>query len=295
MRRQPLFRHADVPRLIEGGVNLAVLGVHYWPWESSAGWKEVSIQLEQMDLLCEEDARVVKVSCMAELASAQEEGKLAVMAGLEGAHLLGGNLDLVPVAKERGALYLTLAHFSKNCAATPSMGRGSNNDDGLTPFGRELIIRLNEFKLLVDLAHVNGPGVLEACKLSRDPVIVSHSTAQGCYPHRRGCDDTCIRAVADTGGVVGIMFAPVFLAGRLNASIEKVVDHICYVMDLVGAEHVAIGSDFDGWIPTIPNDIRDCRDLPFLSQKLRDRGLNDQELSGVLGENVKRIITQVIG
>jgi membrane dipeptidase len=166
---------------------------------------------------------------------------------------------------------------------------------GLSEFGKELVQRLNELKLIVDVAHVNRPGVLDACRVSKAPVIASHTNVTDLCKNNRGCTEEGIRAIASTGGLVGIIFCPTFLRRRLNVPLDAVVDHILWVIERVGAEHVAIGSDFDGWIPTIPNDIRDCRDLPWLSQRLLDRGATQEQVSAVLGGNFLRVLEAVRG
>ena len=295
LRRQPFFRHADIPRMIEGGYTAAVLGIHYWRKERERGWQEVNKQLDYMHQVVEADERVVLARTADDIVQAKKDGKLALLAGLEGAHLLNANLDRVDEVAARGAIYITLAHFHKNSAATPGMGRGKNHTDGLSPFGRDLVRKMNAAKVLVDAAHVNRPGVLEICDLTTAPVIASHTMAVSLQENNRGLTDDGIRAIADTGGVIGLIFSPDFLKGRFNVSLDAVVDHAVFVADLVGAEHVAIGSDFDGWIPSIPNDIRDCRDIGLLTQKLLDRGMSPDDVGGILGGNFLRVLRKVRG
>jgi membrane dipeptidase len=295
MRRQPFFRHADIPRMLEGGYTFAALGIHYWPWESKRGWKEVRKQLAYLEKVTARDERVVLARTAADVEAAHADGKLALAPGLEGSHLINGDLEHLDEAAERGVVYLTLAHFSKNQVATPGMGRGKNQADGLTELGREVVARLNELKLVVDVAHVNWPGAIEACEVSTQPVVATHTCAVGLQMNNRGVTDDAIRAIAETGGVMGIIFCPSFLRGKLNASLDAVVDHTFYIADLVGPEHLAVGSDFDGWIPTIPNDIRDCRDLALLTQKLLDRGMSKDEVAGLLGLNFLRVFRTIRG
>ena len=295
IRRQPFFRHADIPRMIEGGYAAAVLGIHYWPWESERGWREVKKQLAYMHWVVEHDERVILARTADDIVGAKEDGKLAFLAGLEGAHLINGNLDRVDEAVNLGAIYITMAHFSKNSASTPGMGRRKNQTEGLSSFGRDLVRKMNAAQVLVDVAHINRPGLLEACEVTDAPVIASHTMAVGLHENDRGVTDDGIRAIARTGGVMGVIFAPNFVSGRLNAPLDAVVDHAVYIADLVGAEHVSVGSDFDGWIPAIPNDIRDCRDMPLLTQKLFDRGLDKEEIAGILGGNFLRVLRAVRG
>ena len=182
--------------------------------------------------------------------------------------MLNGDIERVRTLAERRVAYLTLTHFSKNAAATPSMGRGANEVDGLSGFGRELIAALDEAHIPVNLAHVNTPGVLEACAVASRAVLCTHTGVKGVHDHARNITDEEIDAIAETDGVIGVMFAPVFLAGKLRADTGCVVDHIEYIIDRVGMRHVALGSDYDGWLPTIPSDHRDCRDIVKVTDEL---------------------------
>ncbi|MBN1944794.1 MAG: dipeptidase [Bradymonadales bacterium] len=295
MRRQPLFWHADIPRMVEGGYTAAVCGIHYWPWESRRAFPEVKKQLDYLERVVETDERVVSARTAEEIEAAKREGKLALMAGFEGAHLLSGQIEHVEEFRQRKGLYLTLAHFSRNSATVPALGRGADPDQGLTPFGRELVQTLNAVGMIADVAHLNERTVLEVCELSTAPVIASHTIARALHDHRRGVTDRAIEAITATGGVIGIMFCPSFLTGKLNTSLAAVAEHIEHVADVGGPGCVAIGTDLDGWISTIPNDIRDCRDLPYLTQLLLDRGFTQEQTGLVLGGNALRVIRSVRG
>lgn len=293
MRRQPLWRHADFPRMEQGGYNLAVMGIHYWPFESDRGWREAHKQLEVMHGYLREREDVLLAESARDVRKAAENDQLAIMAGIEGAHILNGRLELVSEARALGAVYLTLTHFSSNKAATAAQGLRSNRTSGLTSFGRDLVQTLNEHQILVDVAHVNRQGVLDACECSTAPVIASHSCAFSLHETERALTDEGLAAIAETGGVVGVIFAPHFLTGSLDASVDAVLDHILYIGEKVGFEHVAIGTDFDGWIPAIPNDMRDCRDMPLVTERLLERGLSKDTVKGILGQNFLRVLSAV--
>lgn len=292
-RGQPLFWHTDIPRMLEASYTCAALGLHYWPWESVRGWREIQRQFAVVESLL--SSGVCLARCVEDIERAHREGGLAICAGIEGAHVLNGSLSVLEEAAERGCLYLTLAHFSKNAAATPGMGRGQDQRSGLTEFGRALVRRLNALGILVDVAHVNGPGVLEACEVSNAPVLATHTCVRALFDTPRGLNDDAIRSIAQTGGVMGVIFAPYFLSGRLWASVDILIDHIFYIAELVGWEHVALGTDFDGWIASIPHEMRDCRDLVVLVERMLARGADVGSIRGMLGENVMRVLRQVRG
>lgn len=289
---QPLFWHCDVPRMREAGYAGAVLGVHYFPWQSEAGWRECLRQLDAIDAL-ETDPRVQIVRSHADWDAAKLVGKLALGAGVEGAHMLNGNIERVDILAQRGVRYLTLTHFSKNAAATPSMGRGANEHDGLTHFGEDLVRALNRAGIAVDVAHVNGPGVLDACAVSEAPVFCTHTGAKGVHNSPRNIGDAQIDAIAGTGGAIGIIFGPMFLRGSIRGTFHDVADHIDYVVQRVGVDHVAFGSDFDGWLMSIPSDCRDCRDTVRLTDILLARGYSSNDIYKMYRGNALRVFRDV--
>ncbi|MFW5966133.1 MAG: dipeptidase [Persicimonas sp.] len=291
MGGQPLFWHADIPRMVEAGYRGACLGIHYFPWESERGWRELNRQIDYVDEVVGADERVLRVRRPSDWQRAARKGLLALAPGVEGAHMLAGKLERVERLAERGVAYLTLTHFSKNSAATPSMGRGANENDGLSDFGRRLIDALEESGIVVDLAHVNTPGVLEACERAGRPVLCTHTGVKGVHDHRRNISDAEIEAIADTGGVIGVIFAPIFLAGKLRASTEIVVDHIEYLVERVGGRHVALGSDYDGWLPSIPRDQHDCRDIHRVAELLYARGYPEELVERIFWRNALEVLS----
>lgn len=289
---QPLFWHADIPRMVEAGYGGACMGIHYWPFEREGGWEEMKRQISYLDEVAAADDRTLRVRSFADWERAEEQGKLALIPGVEGAHMLNGRIERVPRLAELGVAYLTLTHFSSNSAATASMGRGANETDGLTAFGRRLVKELNRHGVVVDLAHVNGPCVLDACKVSEKPVFCTHTGARALYDTPRNITDEAIDAIADTGGVMGIIFAPLYLCGKLRADTEVALDHLEYIAERAGVDHVAIGSDYDGWLPSILSDHRDCRDIVRITDGLRQRGWSEENLDKVARKNALRVLQE---
>lgn len=293
MRGQPLFWHADIPRMIEAGYRGAMMGIHYYPWESERGWREMNRQIQYLDEIARSDERVIRIRSTTDWKRARSEGKLGVAPGVEGAHMLNGRIERVDVLAERSVAYLTLTHFSANAAATPSIGRGANESEGLTAFGRRLIERLNAGGVAVDLAHVNTPGVLEACEVSNAPVLCTHTGVKGVFDGPRNISDAEIDAIASIGGVIGVIFGPLFLTGKWRAGTEAAIDHYEHIIDRVGVEHVALGSDYDGWLPTILSDHRDCRDMVRIIDGLRGRGYSEDALEKIASANALRVFKDV--
>jgi membrane dipeptidase len=247
---------------------------------------------EQIDVLGEAiarhpaDLRLVRTA--AEIEAARGEGALGALLGIEGAHALEGDLANVDAFARRGVRYLGLLHFSANEAGFPAYGRGRRDDEGLTPFGRDLVRRCEAAGVLVDLAHVNRRGFLDACAIATKPPIVSHTGVLGAFEHWRNVDDDQLRAVADKGGVVGVIFCPRYVGGD---GLEPVVRHMKHILDVVGEDAPALGSDWDGFIvPT--RQLADPRGLPLLTDALLEAGMPARTVGKILRDNVMRVLAE---
>jgi membrane dipeptidase len=143
--------------------------------------------------------------------------------------------------------------------------------------------------VVVDLAHINRKGFFDVLAVSTAPPMVTHTGVSGVHPHWRNIDDEQIRAVADKGGCVGIIFAKRFLGGK---SVEAVVDHLCHVIDVAGEDVPALGSDFDGFVIP-PTGLEDVSCMPNLTVALSRRGVPVRVLEKLLGGNVLRVLESV--
>ena len=195
-------------------------------------------------------------------------------------------------------------------------------DHGLTHYGVEVVKKCNELGIVVDTAHTGRLSTLDACRVPRHPVTASHNGADALYKHDRNKSDDEIRAVADTGGLVGVFAVPFFLCNDLKADINYMLDHIDYIADLVGWEHVGIGTDWPvkgpkddlesgfgpetqalyGFRPEHNIRVRqnlvgfdDARDFPNITRGLVARGNTDEQVAGILGENFLRVFEEVCG
>jgi len=291
----PWLFHADIPRLKAGGVDAVALGIVVNPLRRRSALRATRQGLAQMAAWQDRAPEdVLLVDSAEDIRRAQREGKVAVFGGLEGAHGLGGGLEALGDLRAAGLRYVGLVHFTKNQAATPAFGWRANSSDGLSDHGRDLVDELAERRILVDLAHLNHVGFLEAAKRSPRPVIVSHTGVRGAFDSWRNIDDQQLRAVADSGGVICIIFAPYYLEGRTRGAAEGIVRHIQHVIDVVGEEHVGLGSDLDGFIFP-PEDLPDMAHMPWLTQLMMDAGLSDGQIRKCLGANMLRVFEEVCG
>jgi membrane dipeptidase len=288
--RAALGVHVDLPRMRDGGQAAQVFGLVSFPYRKKG---LAAVIHRQIDLVEQTASRLTAELVLARSAddvlAAHGAGKRAALLSIEGAHALEGDLANAEVFARRGVRSLGLLHFTANEAGAPAYGKGSDRDRGLTDFGRALVDELDRLGVLVDLAHINRGGFLEAAARTKKPPLVSHTGVTGVQPHWRNIDDEQIRAVADKGGCVGVIFAPRYLGAD---GVDRVVDHLLHIAKIGGEDTPALGSDWDGLV-TPPSDLRDPRDLPVLTQALLERGVPAQAIAKMLGGNVLRVLAAV--
>jgi membrane dipeptidase len=252
------------------------------------------------------DADYALVGTTQEVLRAREAGKLALAFDVEGMDALNGDAGMVEVYHRLGVRQMLFAYNRNNLA-----GGGCHDEDvGLTPFGREVIREMNRVGMLVDCSHCSYTTSMEAMEVSEAPVIFSHSNARSVWDHERNIRDDQIRACAATGGVVGVTGVGRFL-GPYGPTVAHLLEHIDYMVQLVGPAHVGFGMDSvlhsdddddvsvdfarrrdywpasqypDGGLGYVPPE-----SLPALTQGLLDRGYGDDDVRGILGGNFLRV------
>jgi membrane dipeptidase len=282
--------HVDIPRLREGGIGAQFFGLVSLPVGQRSGLvRVIDEQIDALDAtVAHAPERIVKVRTADEIEAARKAGKVAALLGIEGGHALEGNLDALDHFARRGVRYLGFSHFSRNQLCCPAYGRGRDDSSGLTQLGREAVARCESLGVIVDLAHINRKGFLEACEMARKPPIVSHTGVLGVYQHWRNIDDDQLRAVANRGGCVGVIFCPKFLGAD---GLESVVKHLRHIMDVCGEDTPALGSDWDGFIvPT--KELCDASRLPRLTDALLAEGFREETIGKILRENVMRVLQE---
>jgi membrane dipeptidase len=273
--------NVDLPRMHQVNMDAQMFGLVTLPTDSNplatAQAMIKAVQNETRNSLL----RIVRNAN--ELRAAREQNARACLLSLEGVHALKGDLAAADVLISQGVISFGLAHFHANEACTPARAiRGKGDAQaGLTKFGHELVSYLGQRGAIVDLTHVNRRGFFDAIQAATGRVLVSHTGVSGAYNHWRNIDDAQIRAIADKGGVVGIMFSRHFLGG---SDIDAVVKHIEHVVNVGGEACAALGSDFDGFIVPV-RGLRDITGLPALAEALRSAGLSARVVDGIMGNN----------
>jgi membrane dipeptidase len=260
------------------------------------------------------------VSTAADIRRAKRDGAIALYAFYQPVVPVLRDLKAFDVAHEKGLRAFMLTY---NRMDHIGVGCTERVDAGLSMFGVDVVRRCNDLGIIVDTSHCGPLTTLDACRHSSKPVTANHTAASAIYAHPRGKGDEALRAIAATGGVIGVVAVPYFLSANPDASIESMLDHIDHVANLVGWRHVAIGSDWPlqapddvlvktlgsvehtqqaGWGTQLRRDVtqrltgfEDCRDLPNITRGLVKRGYDDEQIKAILGENALRVFEQVCG
>lgn len=320
--------HTDIPRLKAGNV-----GAQFWSAyvPASTGKKGTAIRmtLEQIDVIHEMARRYPDTFEMAgstaDILRIRRAGKIACLIGIEGGHSIDNSLAVLRNYYRLGVRYMTLTHsesldWADSCSDAPKA-------NGLTPFGEDVVLEMNRLGMLVDLSHVSDATMKAALKVTKAPVIFSHSSARGVANHPRNVPDDVLKLVKENGGVVMINFFSGFIVPEGARATQKmfemarefrkkyadddakireairawvkdndypagdvhtIVDHIDHVVKVAGIDHVGIGSDFDG-VTKLPRQMSDVSCYPLITQVLLDRGYTREQIHQILGGNLMRV------
>ncbi|WP_088331220.1 dipeptidase [Lacimicrobium sp. SS2-24] len=323
----------DYPRAVQGGLNAPFMSI-YIPasYEQSGGSVLLANKLiDSMEALVGRAPDKFSLAySVADVEKAFAEGKIALPLGMENGTPIQGSMDNLRHFYERGIRYITLAHSQANHISDSSYDL-RRKWNGLSDFGKALVVEMNNIGIMVDISHVSDQAFYQAIEISKAPVIASHSSIRQFTPgFERNMNDDMIKKLAENGGVIMINFGSSFVSrkarqwnDRFNtkmdeknlswsdpnaetfskqyrqsnpypyASLELVLDHIDHVRDLVGIEHIGIGSDYDGVGDSLPENLKDVSTYPNLVQGLLDRGYSPEDIRKILSENLLRVWRQV--
>lgn len=289
----PLMGQVDLPRLRAAGYTGAVWDITTNPWRGARARQRATLEN-----LAGIEARVARhpealalVRTAADYHAAKALGKLALWPSIQGGNALEWDPSVLEGPLGRALHRITLIHLTRSTfgASSTPLGRGG----GLTAKGADFIAACNAAGVLVDLAHAGPRTFREALEVHRRdlPPIVSHTGLSGVYPHWRNLDDGQVRAIAERGGVIGVIFASLFLDGRIMGRRAAILDHLEHLIQVGGEEVAALGSDWDGFI-LLPRDLPDPTAIPALVQEMLDRRWSEARVLRVLGGNQLSLATR---
>ena len=298
----------DYPRAVSGGLNVPFFSI-YTPastqLDSTSHKMAVSLisMIEDIVTLHSDKFFIVKSTNDIELLDRE---RLGIAFGMENGAPIEGDLSRVQFYHDKGIRYITLTHSKSNHISDSSYDENHQWEGGLSSFGKELIREMNKVGIMVDISHVSDKAFYESIEISEVPVIASHSSLRHFTPgFERNVSDDMLIKLASKGGVISINFGSSFLTNkaleyRRNregpypfADVTDVVDHIDRVVNLVGIDHVGIGSDYDGVGDTLPSNLKDVSTFPNLISELLTRGYTEEDIEKILSGNIIRVWKEV--
>ncbi len=283
--------HNDFPRLREGGVNAQLFAVYIEPqYKPDRGLQRALEVIDRLYQEVEANPEQAEIALsVADIRRVAAQGKLAVVIAIEGGEAIGHNLANLRMLCRLGVRSIGLVWNERNLIADGIGERRTGG--GLTTFGVAVVKEMNRLGVAVDVSHLSDPGFWHVDEAAEAPYIASHSNARAVCDHPRNLTDDQIKALAKKGGVMGLNFAPAFVAPT-GASIEGLLKHLDHVVGLVGPKHIGLGSDFDG-IGSTPEGLPDATAFPRFTDALVKRGYSDEDIIGFLGENHLRVFSAI--
>lgn len=292
----------DLPGMEEGGLDAVFFSLYqgqrddFTPAGYERAFATAMSKVEAIRALTSDLApdRIGLAVTAADVRRIQSEGRMVALMGMENGYALGEDVGTLEVFADQGVRYLSLAHNGHNQLSDSHTGEaeGTWRWDGLSPLGREMVAEANGLGVMIDISHPSKPANLQAMRLSRAPVIASHSSVRALAEHSRNMDDELLLALRDNGGVIHVVAFDAYLVppDQGPATVEDLVDHIDYVVELIGVDHVGISSDFDGGGGIVGWD--DAAETFNVTLELVRRGYTEPEIEKIWSGNLLRVMAE---
>lgn len=317
----------DLATMREGGITASFFAAYvpgHWVDHGAAAFADEMIDIIEKE--CDRHEELELATSSADIERIYENGRIAILIGIEGGHAIEDSLETLERFYDRGVRYMTLTHVNHNswadtCSLPPLHG-------GLTKFGRRVVERMNDLGMFVDVSHVSDDTFYHALETSSAPIIASHSSCRAIANHPRNLTDQMLRDLAQAGGVCMINFFSAFILqdaaerlrnlepasvrgvglreevpnddaywndylGRYGAlgspmgTIHDLGDHFVHAAYVAGVDAVGVGTDLDG-VPALPEGLETAAGMPLLIEHLGERGFSDEEVRKILGGNFMR-------
>ncbi|HMJ13799.1 MAG TPA: membrane dipeptidase [Polyangiaceae bacterium] len=296
--RANMFSQVDFPRALEANLTGAIWVITTNPLKGGESRRETFLGnlLELEELFASVSERFELVRDAASYERVRSAGKHAAFIGIQGGNALDHDRFTLNLLDGK-VVRITLVHLSSSTLGTTSSPLKLGEDAGLSEQGRDYVRQLDEKRVFVDLAHISKRGFWDAVDVHDHslPLIVTHTGVSGVHEHWRNLDDAQLRAIAESGGTIGIMYHWPFLGpGARTQGIEAIVRHLEHIVRTVGEDYASLGSDWDGAILT-PRDMPTCLELPRLVQAMLDRDWQPERIRKILGQNFLRSLKLLRG
>jgi membrane dipeptidase len=329
--------HSDLARFKRGGVDVQIFSIFCDErYGRGSAFKYANVEIDSLYAIAGRNPDKMRiVSSPAELLQVVKNHQLAAMLGVEGGHMIENDINNLDSFYKRGVRYMTLTWNNSTAWATSAKDESTKafnaSPYGLTEFGKNIVRRMNQLGMIVDISHVGEKTFWDAIQTTSKPVIASHSSVYALCPVFRNLKDDQIKAIAKNAGVIQVNFYSGFLDSNyqkrvtafiaqhkqeqdslvaakapdytINSFFSKkypqetmafrpplslLIDHIDYIVKLVGANYVGLGSDFDG-IESAPQGLEGVQDFPKITEALLKRGYSRKDIEKILGGNFLRV------
>lgn len=292
----------DLHKMTEGGLDASIMVAYIpqgerTPEGNAAATAYADKQLHRVQQMVRSvndgssAASIALARTPADLYRLKAEGRKAIMLGIENAYAIGHDLSLVRHFADMGIVYMTLCHNGNNDICGSARPREGEPLEGVSAFGADVIRELNNHGVMVDLSHASEPSFYDALDISATPIVCSHSSARALCDHPRNLTDDQLRALATKGGVAQVTFYHGFLRADGDASIIDAVAHLNHMVQVMGVEHVGIGSDFDG--DGGVSGLASAAELINFTRRLLRERYSEADLRLIWGGNFLRVMTEV--
>ena len=224
-----------------------------------------------------------------ELIINRDNGKMSAILTVEEGGIIDGKMENLEELYRQGIRLITLTWNHENCIGYPNSCEAELMNRGLKTFGIEVVQRMNELGMIVDVSHLSDGGFWDVMKYSTKPVVASHSNARALCNHPRNLTDNMIKALAEQGGVAGVNFYPYFLRENGKATVSDIAEHLWHMYQVGGEDVVAFGTDFDGFDEG-ELDIAHMGEMKFVYDAVKKRGFTERQMEKVLSGNILRVL-----
>ena len=240
-----------------------------------------------------ECAKDINLACsFDDMITNDANGKMSAFLTIEEGGILNGNITRLECLYKEGIRLMTLTWNHENCIGYPNSLDTEMMQKGLKPFGIEVVEKMNELGMIIDVSHLSDGGFWDVLKYSKKPVVASHSNARSLCNHPRNLSDDMIRALADKGGIVGINLYPYFINRNRIATVENIVEHVAHMYQVGGEDFIAVGTDFDGFDEG-KLEIAHIGEMGKLYDAVKKCGFTERQMEKFWNGNAVRIIKEV--
>lgn len=285
----------DSSKMRDGGLDASIM-VAYLPQKQRddqsllEATRQTHILLDGIETRIASAPGVALADTPAQLRTIKAEGKLAIMRGIENGYAIGKDIANLDAFRKRGVVYMTLCHNGDNDICDSAV-RTNNEHGGLSQFGHEVVKRMNALGMMVDLSHGGRNSFYDALSASSQPIVCSHASCKALCDHPRNLDNEQMKALAERGGVMQITLYPGFLRADGAATIVDAIAHLDHAINIMGIDHVGLGTDFDGdgGVPGLAN----ASELINFTRRLLQCRYNIEDIQKIWGGNFLRLMEQV--